>query len=234
MNDLYISKRLEAICSYVDSSAKTLDVGTDHAYVLLYLLKLGVISYAWACDVNPGPLRTAAENASKYGLSDKITLYLSDGLDECHCEENGYDHIIVAGMGGELIYEIIKRSAFVHSSGVKLILQPMTMQAYLRRALSDEGFEIIEESVVEEERKYYSVIVCRFTGEITRLSDFEIAFGKGIAEKTANGDLTALNYLKNQKEILLRIVEGKKRGNTDANKEIGLIKEIDRTINGVS
>ena len=230
MKELIVSKRLEAICSFIKPGARLLDVGTDHAYVPLFLIKHGVISHAWASDVNRGPLMSAEENAALFGFSDRLTLYLSNGLDACECCENLYDHIVIAGMGGEMIFEIIDRSEYIKNHSPKLILQPMTMHAYLRECLRKSGFIIDYEMVVFEDGKFYTIILSRYIGKMQSLSMAETAFGKGIEERVKSGDKTAESYLIYQRELLSRIIKGKEKGNLDHSLESDLLNEIEHIL----
>ena len=234
MKELSISKRLDAICSFVSPGAVLLDVGTDHAYVPIYLIGNGIVDRAWASDINPGPLMIAEENARVYGLSEKIVFYLSDGLDSCRCYENKYDHIVIAGMGGELIFDILNRSHFVREYRPLLILQPMTMQPYLRRELSSHGFSILKDIVVFEDNKFYTVMTCRYDGYIDVLDDFEMNFGKDIRSRARDGEPGIIDYLNRQRFLLNKISEGKKLGNQDHGKEDQLVRSVTELLNEVS
>ena len=207
-----------------------IDVGTDHAYVPIHLLKNGTLDHAWASDINAGPLKSAEDNAAYHGVSDRLTLYLSDGLDSCECPQNRYDHIVISGMGGEMIFKIIDRCDCVKLTRPKLILQPMTMQSFLRDSLNKSGYAIDEEALVCEDGKYYTIIVSHYSNDAQKLSPTEIAFGKGIAEKINKRDTVAEKYLSYQKKILSEIVNGKTIGMTDCTCESNLIDEIDRLI----
>ena len=230
MNDFSISKRLEAICSLIPQGAKLIDVGTDHAYVPLFLLKNGIVDHIWASDINLGPLKCALENAAAHGMSDSLTLYQSDGLDSCHCYDNFYNNIIIAGMGGEMICDIILRSKYVRDHCPRLILQPMTMQPYLRKTLGDNGFDIIKEVIVFEDGKYYLIFECEYCDNPSILSEFEIAFGKGIINKISEADKLSIDYLNHQRVVMTRIADGKLRGNMDNTYEEKMIAMIDDLI----
>lgn len=211
MRNIRLSGRLAAVASCVPDGARLLDVGTDHAYVPISLILSGRIERAWACDINSGPLRSAAENARAYGVDDRLTLYLSDGLRHCRCVQNAYDCIVIAGMGGELISSVIGASDYPAHSGARLILQPMTMQYQLRSFLCENGYMISDEKIVREEGKYYSILSASFTGKRYEMSDAELAFGKSNLEKGAS-DPVVCAYLRYQAGILMKIIEGKEKG----------------------
>ena len=97
MQNIKLDSRLAAIASLVRKNSRLADIGTDHAYIPVYLVNEGVITEAIAADINEGPLRNADKNIMLYGLCDKITTLLSDGL--VRLPENSADDIIIAGMG---------------------------------------------------------------------------------------------------------------------------------------
>lgn len=206
-------------------------MGTDHAFVPIYLIKNGTVDKAWASDVNSGPLKSAEKNALECGVRDRIGFFLSDGLDSCRCCENLYDHVVIAGMGGELISDIIRRSDYLREKRPVLILQPMTMQPYLRGTLASNGYSILYDEIVSEDNRFYTVLVCRFNGERNSLTEFETFFGKGIAGKTKEKGPDVIAYLKYEREVMRRIFEGRKRGNLNCDLEERLISEISSMIN---
>ena len=137
MSDLKLSKRLSAAASFVRDGAVCADIGTDHAYIPISLVLDGKVKYAIASDINEGPILKARENIEKYGLADKITARIADGLNGI--EEYKPNSIVICGMGGELIARIINDCAYVKQQGIQLILQPMTSIAELREYLSTDS-----------------------------------------------------------------------------------------------
>ena len=167
--------RLDCIVSLIRDGARIADVGCDHAYITTEALRLGKAVFAVASDVRPGPLCRARDNIEAAGLSRKTALLLTDGLDGI--EKYAPDDIIIAGMGGELIAEIIDRAPFVKNGDIRLILQPMTAQDKLRAYLSDKGFEIIRELLPVEHSHIYQVIAARYTGSPYSLTPAELCVG---------------------------------------------------------
>ena len=163
MAELLLPPRLEAIARQVPAGARLTDVGTDHAYLPAALLRAGKIAGAIATDVNEGPLRRGGETARAYGLEAVLELRLTDGLQGIGPEET--DAVVIAGMGGELIAQILARAPWTR--GVLLLLQPMTAQAALRRWLLDQGYVIQRETLVREGEKFYQILTVR-GGEETR------------------------------------------------------------------
>ena len=102
--------RLGRAADFVREGAVVADIGTDHAYLPIYLLLSGKIKFAVASDINRGPLDSAKRNAAKYGLTDKMRFTLANGLDGLPLEEDGVSDIVICGMGGELIAQIIAAS----------------------------------------------------------------------------------------------------------------------------
>ena len=153
-----ITPRLECIISHVDGKTAA-DIGTDHAYVPIRLIQDNRAEHVIASDLNKGPLKIAAANIEKYGLSDKIETRLGSGLSVI--EEKEADTIIIAGMGGEIITKIISDNKNTALSS-KLILQPMNSQYELRKYLILNGFKILSEDIAAEGFKVYNLLeVCK-------------------------------------------------------------------------
>lgn len=165
-----LGERLALCASMVRPGAKLADVGTDHAYLPVWLARRGLIRSAVAADVRPGPLERAKKNIEKYGAGGKVTARLSDGLDGVRPEEA--EDIVIAGMGGLLMADIAARTPWLREPGRRLILQPMTSEDDLRRTLSGLGFAVLEERCAVEAGHVYCVMLCaydpphRMTGKI--------------------------------------------------------------------
>ena len=140
----------------VDKCKTAADIGTDHGYVAERLLAEGTCEKIIATDLNEGPLNRAKEHLSSVKLSDKCDFRLGSGLTVL--KEGEADAIIIAGMGGDLISDIIESSKNVAMSAEQLILQPMTAVDKLRRYLFENGFEIIDENIVREYHHFYFII----------------------------------------------------------------------------
>lgn len=155
-----LTKRLEKIASLVSADIKLADIGTDHGYIPVYLLKEDKIKSAILADINKGPLNNAREEIKKMSLESKTDLRLGSGVSVL--EANEVDEIIIAGMGGVLISEIIEDGLEVCKSCKKLILQPMQSPEELRRYLLDNNFEILDEHMVNEDFRIYEIIEARY------------------------------------------------------------------------
>lgn len=155
-----LGERLALCASMVRPQAALADVGTDHAYLPVWLAKRGAISRAVAVDIRPGPLERARRNIERYGVGGIVTARLSDGLDAVLPEEA--DDIVVAGMGGLLMADIVHRTAWLRDEKKRLILQPMTHGEDLRRRLLGDGFFVLREQAVLDERHVYTVMLCAY------------------------------------------------------------------------
>lgn len=151
-----LTKRLETIKNLVSNSKITVDVGTDHGYVPISLITEKRALKVIACDINKGPLNNARANIQKAGLLEKIELRLGGGL--VPCETGEADNVIIAGMGGILIKDILEESYIKAQSAEKLILQPMNSQDVLREYLINNNFSIKNEHLAIEGEKIYNII----------------------------------------------------------------------------
>lgn len=215
MNSI-LTPRLLKIAEMVPKGASVIDVGTDHAYVPIYLLSEEKATCALATDVHDGPIRRAAENISSYGLSHKIKTQKADGL--LGVDSTAYDTVIIAGMGGILISEILSNAN--ETKGKTFILQPMTASRELREYLLNNGFIIVDEGIVQEEEKLYVVIKAE-TGQDVPYSDAELIVGR----KNKNEPLYPLYCSQIRKKLLTKL-EGMQKAKVQDVKEINKIKNL--------
>lgn len=164
-----LTDRLLKIASLVTKGKKVADIGTDHGYIPVYLLNKGDIDYAILADVNKGPLENAKKEVRHNGLMDKVDLRLGSGIEVL--EKNEVDEIIIAGMGGILISELLEAKKEVVHSLDKLILQPMQAQNELRKYLLNNGYEILDEVLVKEDFRLYEIIIAKYTSKNTQVED---------------------------------------------------------------
>lgn len=151
-----LSRRLHAVASLVTVGHRVVDIGTDHAYIPIYLMQEGRAASAIAMDVNEGPLQKAEEHVHGRGLEDRIELRLSDGLEKLKPFEA--DSAVLAGMGGPLMIRILKEYRETTFSLKECILQPQSEIAKVRAFLLEEGFWFIREDMVKDDGKYYSMM----------------------------------------------------------------------------
>lgn len=168
-----LSKRLLAICALVEPGSAVADIGCDHGLLSIHLIQTGRAARVVACDINERPLQTAARNIERLGCSG-ISLRLGDGLSKIQPGE--VQTVIIAGMGGELIAQIIDRAPFLLCGDYTLLLQPMTRAYALRQYLAEHGFAILQEIAVRDKR-LYTVLQARYTGRVQQPGGAFCAFG---------------------------------------------------------
>lgn len=156
-----LDSRLKTIADLVPLNSRVADVGTDHAYLPIHLIKSGKSSSVIATDINEKPLLTAKRNIEIRSI-ENIELRLCDGLHKI--DGNEVDTVIIAGMGGEVISGILDRCSWVKNKGYTLILQPMSRAEDLRRFLCENCFVIKREVATEHSNRLYTVIVAEFDG----------------------------------------------------------------------
>lgn len=170
-----LSARLRSAVPYLKRGGAVIDVGTDHAYLPIYLVGEGISSRALACDINRGPIESAARNIAAAGLARRIDTLCTDGLHGA--EQFAPDDIMIFGMGGELIIRILSEAPWVKDAGIGLVLQPMTRAHLLRRWLLENGFAIVGETITHEDR-YYQTIAARFSGKSEEYTEEELLLGR--------------------------------------------------------
>ena len=164
-----LTDRLLKIASLVTKGKRVADIGTDHGYIPVYLLNKGYVDFAILADVNKGPLENARREVRHNNLSDKVDLRLGSGIEVLN--ENEVDEVIIAGMGGILIGELLEAKKNVAHSLDKLILQPMQAQDELRKYLLNNGYEILDEVLVKEDFRIYEIIIAKYTSVNTIIED---------------------------------------------------------------
>lgn len=152
-----LTPRLQAIADQVPAEARLADIGTDHAYLPVWLILNGTVERAIAADLRPGPLERARQTARRYGVEERLDFRLCDGLADVRPEE--IDTIVIAGMGGDTIQGILLAAPWAREK--TLLLQPMTGQPELRRWLGEWGCAIGGEHIAREGQRLYSVWTVR-------------------------------------------------------------------------
>lgn len=215
-----LTPRLKLIAELVKQNSMVADVGTDHGYIPVYLVKKGVCSSAFAGDIGEGPLENAKRTIARFGVSDKVTPLLSSGLREF--PRDCVDTVIIAGMGGDQIAAIIEECDWVHKSNVTLILQPMSMHEKCRVLLARDGFVCEMEEYVKEGNRLYTVMAYRYSHshEIS-----EITSHIGLA---ADSDSPlAKEYIRRRAEKLSRMAAGMEKSEHQKDEAVKLREIID-------
>lgn len=155
--ELKLTPRLKRITELVQKNSRVADIGTDHGYIPIYLLQNNIATYVIASDVNEGPLETAKKNIEAYGYLHQAEIRLGSGLETLQPGE--VDTVIIAGMGGILIGELLQAAPKITKEIQTFILQPMQAQQELRKYLATHGFTIKQDLLVKEDTKIYEIIV---------------------------------------------------------------------------
>lgn len=210
--------RLCSAIPFLRRGGRIADVGTDHAYLPIHLIRQGIVREAIASDVNRGPLERAAENIRAAGLEDRIRLLLTDGLHGV--EDFCPDDVLIFGMGGELIVRILSEAEWIRDGSVGLILQPMTRVHILRAWLNENGFSIRGEALTKEE-KIYQTIYAVFDGGEVPYSEEELLLGRRNIE--TDPPLFA-EFVRHEITVREKILRGKERSDTaDAGEDLRIL-----------
>ncbi len=205
-----LTNRLLKIASLVTPNKRLADIGTDHGYIPVYLLNKNIINFAILADINKGPLENARKEVKRNKLADKVDLRLGSGIEVL--KKGEVDEIIIAGMGGILIGELLEANKEVAHEAEKLILQPMQAQDELRKYLLNNGYEILDECLEKEDFRLYEIIVTKYTGKNTEVEDdiyYEV--GKKLLE---NKDELLKEFIDNKIKKYNNIIE--KLGNKES------------------
>lgn len=192
-----LTPRLQAIAEQVPQGARLADVGTDHGYLPVWLLCSGRINSAIAADLREGPLNRSKETAQRFGVAERLSFRLCDGLSGIRPEEA--DTVVIAGMGGETIINILEAAAWT-KEGTLLLLQPMTRCAELRQWLQAHGYQITQERIAREGKKLYSIFTVK-GGEMPPLTPAELWAGR---QSVGPQRLEYLDLVRNKAERALR------------------------------
>ncbi|MFJ2677686.1 tRNA (adenine(22)-N(1))-methyltransferase [Pseudomonas sivasensis] len=158
MNEHTLSMRLERVAAHVPNGARLADIGSDHAYLPVALVRRGVIDAALAGEVATTPFQAAERTVRDSGLEQQITVRLADGLAAIEARD-GITAISLCGMGGETIRDILEAGKAHLSGAERLILQPNGGEQPLRLWLMRNGYRIVSEELLHENRFYYEIIV---------------------------------------------------------------------------
>ena len=215
-----LTPRLRALADLVPQDARLADVGTDHAYLPVWLLLQGRISRAIAADLREGPLNRARETARQYQVEDKVSFRLCDGLSLVDREE--VDVISIAGMGGETIAAILQAAPWAREK--LLLLQPMTSFPDLRLWLQQHAYAIQKERIVREGERLYTVWAVT-AGAMEPLTPAELWAGRQDRE-----DPLRAAYLELMESKAKRALEGQL---ASRQRDEGEIRRLTRVLEGL-
>ncbi len=223
-----LSERMMMAARMVRQGSRIADIGTDHAYLPVYLIQNGIASKALACDIRKGPLSNAEKTVELYGVQDRITLRLSDGFDEIEPFEA--DDFIMCGMGGTLMAELVSRAYWLKDKSKKLILQPQSHSEDIRKFLIESGFEILCEDACIDDGKLYSSLSAQYTGKNQNVDEAYYYYGKLIeCEKEEAKQILK----KNLERLKIKLDAAKNHGtDEDFQKLNNIIQKLEEVING--
>lgn len=204
--------RLCSAVPYLMRGGRIIDVGTDHAYLPIFLVREGISACALACDIHRGPVEVARANIMEAGLTEQISVRQTDGLHGT--EAFSPDDVLIFGMGGELIARILSEAEWIRTPRIGLVLQPMSRANVLRRWLLENGFEITDETLTFD-GKYYQTIAARFSAmpKIGRCdySEEELLLGRKNLEKKSP---LLSGFVTHELRVWERIAHGKRAAKT--------------------
>lgn len=215
-----LTPRLLTAANMVNANRELVDIGTDHAYLPVYLIEQGITQSALACDINPNPLKNAKITIDKANLSEQIELRISDGLD--NVSENEAEEIVIAGMGGLMIADIIERTSWLKNADKHLVLQPMTHAEDVRAALFSNGFRIDKETACNESRHVYLILSAYYDGETREATPLKCTLGKIRSQDSK----AAARYVRLLTERLTKKAEAQRQAGLDTRETEMLLKEI--------
>lgn len=161
---LPLSNRLLTCCQFVHPGDRVADIGCDHGYLGIYLLKNGIASSVIASDVNESPLQSAVINAQKSGVRNQISFYLSDGLRNI---PKDFDCLVCAGMGADTMISILEAAPWIRNPKYRLVLQCQSKRPELRKYLAQSGFSILRETLAKDGKFYYPVMEVIYSSKST-------------------------------------------------------------------
>ena len=148
-----LNKRLTTLSAFINDKENIIDIGCDHGLLGIYLFQNRKNIQIISSDINKEPLKKAHENLKKYNLEEKITLKLGNGLE---CVNNDTNTIVISGMGGLTIIEILS-SIKKYPNIEKIVISPNNDFQETRKTITKLGFKIIKETIVKENNKYYLI-----------------------------------------------------------------------------
>lgn len=223
-----MDSRLHSLAKMVPAGSRVADIGTDHAYLPIALVKTGQVKYAVASDIAKGPLTNAAKDVEKAGLKKQIALRLGPGLTTIK-KADQIDTVIIAGMGGKLISQILNDSYLSGALFPVLVLEANNAEPLLRSWLMIHGYEIEQEKLIKEAGHYYELIRASYERRVRPLTPAQIFFGPLILKhKDAIFAEKWRKHLAYLKKLLFNLNKAKHKNRQRINKvedEVKLIEE---------
>lgn len=202
-----LSERLQAVCNLTSGGNCVADIGTDHAYLPMELIRQGKYHLAIAMDINEGPLERAREHIEKEKLQERIQTRLSDGLEAL--EPGECSSVVIAGMGGALTIQILEHGKELRDTISEWILQPQSELYKVRQYLLENGYIICREDMVFEDGKFYPMFQVR-KGVDQPYTEMELLYGRHLLrEKHPILVAYLLKEIKTKEQIIMKLQEQK-------------------------
>ena len=203
-----IDERLLTAASFVRLGSRAADIGADHAYLCIHLIRHGICSEVIATDIRPGPIAIARGNITAAGLDSVISVRNGDGL--APIADGEVDDIIIAGMGGETIADIVEAAPWTKNGGMRLILQPMSKPEELRRRMYLAGFAPVAERAARAGGRLYTVMAMEYDPlAAAALSERPAVWYYGLLDPQ---HLESRQFLEHQRNRLLRAAAAGRNG----------------------
>ena len=213
-----LGARLETAASFIPPGSVVVDIGTDHARLQIWLVKTGRCTHVTASDIADIPIRRARENVARWEVSRMVRVIQGAGFDGI--APGSFTHAVICGMGGETICAILQEANRLKDPNVRLLLQPMTDFALLRRFLSSRGSGILDEEIVESEHRLYQCLAVSFTGCPYTLTEAEAEVGPLNIKRR---DPVFLRYVRRRAGIVQACMDGKRAAGADCAREHALL-----------
>ena len=217
MKKIKLTPRLAAVASLVEACDAVADIGTDHGFLPTYLVQNNICKHAVASDINEGPLKSSVRTAQAYSVTDMLEFICAPGLDGV--KPGSVDTVVIAGMGGETIVDILKAASWVKEYKTKLVLQPQSKFELFENYLNENGFSVEKAVLVKDAGRLYIAFAVQYSGEI---SDKDITY---FAEHLKNHPLFA-EYVDN----IVKKLEFREKGLKSAtNPDLNELAFIEKT-----
>ena len=206
-----LGERLTRVASFVPNESKVCDVGSDHAYLPVYLIQNDQITCAIAGEVVEGPYLSAKQTVRDYRMENRIEVRLGDGL-QILSKEDDVTAVTICGMGGELISRILEAGYNGgHLNGrERLILQPNVAEHFVREWLMNHSYHIVEETVVEDNHRLYEIIVAEPVDKRVEYTELELKYGPILLKGLSELSIAKWNRMnRKNKEILEQLQKSK-------------------------
>ncbi|MGP6139620.1 MULTISPECIES: tRNA (adenine(22)-N(1))-methyltransferase [unclassified Jeotgalibaca] len=227
MNENQLSKRLETAASYIQKGARLADIGSDHAYLPCNMAQQGIIEFGIAGEVVIGPFTSAKKQITASRLEGIVEARLGNGLEVIQSNDL-IDTITICGMGGDLIARILDAGYEDQKLDTvkRLILQPNNAEMKLRRWLIENGFEIIEETIIEENEKIYEIIIAEPAKQVSDYTFEDYLFGKFLRSNKNEAFIKKWQSEIHKYEYILDSLEQSQRDITEKKAEVLRMMQI--------